>query len=722
MVSSIAYYGTCNAGHMLAGEVKASASLATVDVWHCSNPHETCPLSACLLWQRAAKPPTGGAGTGNGNAQVAWNPDGIGAYCGTSSANLDAVGWPTGYLTAQALDESAFSYSIDSGNTWNQIGLIDTRIDFLSDVASSINSDVLYLASINTNGGLNGFDSLWRSTTYPPGRAWERILCVMVTSNDSLVRLGPGQTLQHVFLAGTNTGELYQSTDTGQIWDKVLPGVNITDFAITPINGALNMFILDNNFIRSGQYAGGIWHWKTKTGTTLNSGHSIDVLDPGIVVVGDAGTGEVAYSLDSGLQFIKLPPLPNPGNVHVSIDPRSVPVIVIYAASDAAAAKVNRWVIGQSSNWTDMLTPGQSYYGLAAVGTLYCSWNSGGTSAVDRTLNSGDYPTEIIWDTMNAGLTAGVAFTREPVSIKWSYGINLWAIDNRPYTANTGLLWNYYDCFAPSPRPVNPEQQALLHQPPVPVSPEMDATIPANADTGAIADIEFIWKHPTTAVGYELWIAGDSEFSDMVFKQSVTPRIPSAPAWTLTGDNSPLETGQTYYWKVRVNRDATYERVNGEWSQTMTFTVEYVDIPETVHPVPELLGPGDNEVIRDLSPQFSWTEVPGATRYKFTLAEDEALTETVTVKNVSTATYRYTASLDAETTYYWQVQVIEPFPGQPSLVSSFTVSFKEGATAPPSQPLDIDYTGIGLWITIGILVILLIVAVVVIIILRRTRH
>ncbi|MFC1845876.1 hypothetical protein ACFLYM_00475 [Chloroflexota bacterium] len=721
MISSIAYYGTHNSGKLLAGEVKANASLATVDIWYCSNPGETCPLSACLLWQRAAKPPTGGAGTGNANAQVAWSPNGVRAYCGTSSANLDVAGWPMGYLTAQALDESAFSHTIDGGNTWNQTGLIDTRIDFLSDVASSINSDVLYLASINTNGGLNGFDSLWRSTTYPAGRAWERILCVLVTSNNSLVRLGPGQSLEHVFLAGTATNELYQSTDMGQIWNKVLPGVNITDFTLIQTVGGLNMFILDNNFVRSGQYAGGIWQWRAKTNTSLNSGHTIDVLEPGIVAVGDAGTGEVAYSPDGDLQFIKLPPLPNPGNVHVAIDPRSGPVIAIYAASDAAAGKVNRWVTGQSPNWIDLGAPGQSYYGLASAGTLYCAWTLGGTNAVDRSLNPDVYlPSEIWWDTMNAGLAAGVVFTSEPVSIKWSYGINLWAIDNRPYTANTGLLWNYTDGLAPSPRPINPEQQALLHQPPIPVSPEMDTTIPANTNTGRIADIEFIWKHPTTAVGYELWIAEDSEFSDIVLKQSVTPRIPAAPVWTLSGDKSPLETGKTYYWKVRVNRDAAYERVNGQWSQTMNFAVEYVDIPEVVHPVPDLISPADNEVIRDQSPQFSWTEVPGATRYKIILAEDEALTDTITDKNVSTATYRYTARLDAENTYYWQVQVIEPFQGQPSPIFEFIVSFKEEATT-PSQTLDIDYTGIGLWITIGILAILLIIAVVIIILLRRTR-
>ncbi len=712
-VSSIAYYGDYNAGKLMVAEVKADASSAAVDVWYCSNPGATCPQSTCLIWQKSIKPPTGGGNSGYANAQVAWSPDGSRSYCGTSSANLDITGWPNGYLTSGTLDESAFSVTLDNGRSWNQLSLIDTEVSFLSDVTASTNSDTVYLASINTNGGFTGFDSLWRSTGYPSGRVWERVLCVLATSDDTILRMSPAQAEQSIFIAVRSTSDLFQSKDFGQTWDRILPGVNITDFTVTTIDGVPHMFVLENYFVRKGSYSNQVWKWGIKSNTSLDSGHTVTATTTGIVLVGDATQGIIAYSEDGGIQFTRLSPIPVAGKVHAVIDNRIRNYIVIYAASDAPEGKVYSWVVGPSSRWIPMASLGQSYYGLAQIGTLYCSWSSGGNTAVDRTLTPEALgPPDVEWDSMTSGLDAGVIFTREPTSLKVSNGVDLWAIDNRAYTATTGHLWSYHDGLTPVPLPISARpSHEFLYQAPTLVTPAMDAVISLDPNTEELVDIEFKWEHPTEAVGYDLWIAKDKEFNNPVIQESITPDIPAAPKWSLSTNKSPLEAGKTYYWKVRVRRDATFERGTGQWSKVMSFSTEAKTTPESVHTGPGLIFPENNAINADRSPTFNWTPVPKATEYEFTLARDKSLGQIVTSLNVTATTYTYSAELEQGITYFWRVTVTRPFHSQPSPVFSFTVA-TDKKTEPP---LGLPYLSVWLLIVIAVLVAALIIALIVII-------
>jgi len=704
MFSSIAYHGSYNAGKLLAAETKADPSLATVDIWYCSNPEATCPQATCLLWQKAVKPPTGGGNTGYANAQVAWSIDGSRAYCGTSSANIDIAGWPNGYKTVGTLDESAFSITLDNNISWNQLSLIDTRINFLSDVVVSVNSDAVYLASINTSGGYTGFDSLWRSTSYPTGLTWERVLCVLATANDTILRMGPAESGQPISLADRSTSDLYYSTDNGQTWDKAFPGINITDFTITQINGSLRMYVLDGNSVRRGEYLNQIWKWSSKVNSPLSSGHTILATAKGIVLVGDAATGMLVYSTDGGTQFTQLPPIPQPGNVHAVVDTRIGNYLVVYAATDAAAGSIYYWIGGVTPGWTSLVSPDQSFYGLAQIGTLYGAWSSGGNSGVDRTLNPEDLGPPITeWGRMTSGLTAGVVFTREPTSLKASDGVDLWAIDNRSYSATTGRLWTYRDCLTPVPQqiPKNQSQEVLL-QAPAPVLPSSGDIIPIDPDTDKVADIEFKWKHPTPANRYDLWIATDEDFKDTVIKKSVIPDTPLVPNWILSSTKSILEAGKTYYWKVRVSFTATYEPARGEWSQVMSFSTEEKATQEIVEPGPILLSPPNGSEGIDRIPTFSWKTTSEATEYEFILATDESLNQVIDSKNIEGTTYNYGGELAQNTTYFWQVKVSEPYQSEPSPIFSFTVS-TEIETEPPIQK---TVPPIWLWIVIGVVVII----------------
>jgi len=237
-ISSIAYSGTYAGGKLLAGEVNGNALRATVPVWYTDAPM-VCPATC---WYASEKPPTGGATSGYGNAQVTWGPDGSRAYCATGSALLNnPAAWPAAYLAGAALDESAFSVSTDNGRTWNQQSLIDTQISFLSDVAVTAGSGAIYLASINTAGA--GLDSIWRSGSQLTGKSWERVLCLPSTTNDLILRNSTYGDDMAIFMASRGTDDLRQSQDGGQTWQAQLPGKIVTDFSVTSIDGARFLYI-----------------------------------------------------------------------------------------------------------------------------------------------------------------------------------------------------------------------------------------------------------------------------------------------------------------------------------------------------------------------------------------------------------------------------------------------------------------------------------------------
>jgi hypothetical protein len=571
-ISSLAYYGTYSSGKLLAGEVIGNPSSAAAMTWFTDTPI-TC---AGTCWYQAQKAATGGGNSGFANAQVIWSPDGRRSYCATSSAQLNnAASWPGGYLTGRSLDESAFSLSTDNGETWNQFSLIDTEIDFLSDVAVTPASDIIYLASVNNHGGINNFDSIWRTTGAPTVQVWERVLCLPSTTNDIIMRTNNVGNDPAIYFASRSTGDLWQSLDGGQTWNNTLPGVNVTDFAVTKIDNAPNIYILNNNYIRRGTTNGQNWQWSTNIDTNLGTGHSVNATPTGVIVVGDSIEGMASYSLDGGASFTRTTAIPQLGKMQIVADYRFRDASLLYAASDSAGSGIYYWIVGSSLNWEAMGSPGHGFYGLAQLGTLYGAWSSAGNTAVDRTLEPEKLgPPFIEWDSLNVGLTPGVVFTREPLSLKISAGINLWAIDNRPYTATTGRLWNFYDGLSPSPQytPPPPPSHELLFQAPVPVAPAANEVIPVYLDTGDIGDIVFKWRHATEAVEYELWLAKDEAFSQIVLKQTIKPENQQSPAWTLP-KTVDLEKGKQYFWKIRVIQAETGETNEGQWSRVMSFSV-----------------------------------------------------------------------------------------------------------------------------------------------------
>jgi hypothetical protein len=111
----------------------------------------------------------------------------------------------------------------------------------------------------------------------------------------------------------------------------------------------------------------------------------------------------------------------------------------------------------------------------------------------------------------------------------------------------------------------------------------IDEAIPVYVDTGDIGDIVFKWKHPTAAIEYELWLAEDEAFSQVVLQQAIKPENQQSPSWTLPETVS-LEKGEKYYWKIRVSQAETGEKGEGQWSKVMSFSIAALEPEQTPQP------------------------------------------------------------------------------------------------------------------------------------------
>jgi hypothetical protein len=562
------------------------------------------------------------------------------------------------------------------------------------------------------------------------------VLCTAATNDDLILRVK--QTAydedvrsQVIACADLGTDLVISSQDEGQIW-VVSHLTNVTDLALA---GDEVMYILNGAVVYRYEWSVNNWVRTHEENTELDAGHTIAVplKNPekkggeeteDWVIVGAAGPpsgfAKVAWadfsqgSVSFGPPFERRFEVPVPGDVQVIADDRFEQNKTIYAASHDltdASGKIYRWVIDESTAWDELEPPNSAFYGLAMRNdVLYGAWVNAEISeitsdtGVDRTL----YPRKGVppppeWDYLTAGLPIGVIFTREPSSLKISSNEhnNLWAIDNRPYdfaTNKTGCLWAYTDTVAK----VGPWT----------TSPASGDSIPVDPVSGRAIEVNFGWRQLSYASAYELQLAKDSDFSILVLKnENIVPVDQLAPeCYFPAGGLVPtpasgianwgnLESGHTYYWRVRARGATTGEIVRSPWSATMYFTVMAGLPVRAKYPTLTLFSPtyGARNVSR--SPSFSWSGMPGTTKYEFILAKDAALTKVVVKANVPTTAYIYGDKLDLNATYFWQVRVIEPVVSDPSPIGSFTVVAGEKPVAPPAKPSPIPFW---IWVVIAI--------------------
>ena len=476
-------------------------------------------------------------------------------------------------------DESAFAVSENDGKTFNDISLIDTSLDTLSDVAVSADGSNVYLVTANETGTATDL-SLWRYAS-----RWERVLSVKDNTgyNDFIVRTAPDD-MDVVYLADKSGTKIYYSTDAGQAkWHTRICTVNILDLAVET-GGSTVYAASSGGYVSKSTNSG--FTWATKKSSKLSGGISmLTSLGEDLLLAG-SDDGKAAYSKDGNSTWSKLSDGMTSGVVSVAADGLDEGDLIV-AGVDTAGDYLYRWV-WEDEEWEDIadVPTGFSTYGMALNGGILYSLSANttsGNSKLARSLNpTSDDPS---WNTVDS---AGEAFDATPSALRVSVSdttVKLWAVDSY----STDQLFSYKDTLAV----VKP---TLL-------SPREGFENEINPISGTTFDITFSWTKPSSKVtAYDFFIALDSGFDEVVLSQVLvsdasTVGVVAGPTGS-TIETKSFEVaympGTTYYWKVRVDAatiDSTdYGPVRGQWSEVRSFKI--VDAPVTptvtVAPTPEI--------------------------------------------------------------------------------------------------------------------------------------
>jgi hypothetical protein len=738
-LTNVSYLGTIASGKAIVGLLYGEQECcAGVQVYRKSDitDMDTCP--SCLPWEPACKPPTGVYGM-------------AAFFVSPTKAYAVALG-NKGYYDEGAWSVSWEDDTTDVGEVWNQLSLIDTNIDYLSDVAVSPDCNKMWLVSINLGGREKqeycGCDSVWLKAVNLPEAAeysgkWLRTWTGQLTSTFAddgepewgLLRLPPdgitgnltadeiaGET---VYLVDYYTNTVYWDTvETLGCWDHCnAPKLtNIVDLAV---KDASTIYALDANGMVA--MSDDLCNWHTPV-DSLVCGYTIAVHGDYVLVGGD--NGDVSYSDDGGATFTLLEDVSDNGYVTVAFDSYFDDNNVIYAAlADSDDNGIYRWVIGTSTEWEDIGAEPYDYTGLVVSnadgnpfttaetgGVLYASYVNGEQwydddseytySGVARLLNpAADISCEkcVWWDYLVVGLNIHQGFDAWPDALKIcgcldpDSNTKLFAIDDYHHDGydmckgEDGTVWTFEDCYAKkAPSIISPVDGFL-----VPASCFCD-NMPFTLKWDAVCD----------ACDYYVQIAMDEDFTELVGGGDFDVTGLSAVV-----DNI-LTCEVTYYWRVMAYQAGTGQYISSWWSPTRSVTVAPAGGAGVTLITPEA---GAADVARTKL-AFTWSKVASADKYEWVLSKNADLSSPVESQSALTKTaYTCTKTLEYDTPYYWQVTA---YKGDAVVSMSTVGTFRTVAETVPVEQVPAP-TPFWVWVVIAIGAVLVIV---VIVLIFRTRR
>ena len=466
--------------------------------------------------------------------------------------------------------------------------------------------------------------------------------------------------------------------------------------------------------------------WDAVVDSGVDYGHTIAVQGDYVLVGGE--DGDAAYSDDKAGSFNDLDDIGD-GEVHVAFDSYFKDNGTVYAAVAYGDNGIYRCPDLAGGAWTDLNADAYDYTGIvldnadgnpmtdaAHGGVLYASaWDIDGVySGVARCLTPAEEVCcgEASWDYLiqKVADTDALWFDLQPSALKIcgclteDSNSNLYAIDNWAYDlsdGSVGTVWVYEDCFAKAA--------------PTIVSPADDAMIPADPCYCWNDAFVLKWDRQCNACSYDIQISLDDGFTEIVPGWNVVEFEPPAGANpSMVVANMGLGTGScgtTFYWRVRSADAETNEIIHSFWSEVRSFT-----IAQGAAAAIELTAPTNGATnVPTSGVSFTWSSVPSATGYKFTLSANADMgSPIVDGADVTGTAYTYAGPLSEETPYYWQVNAAKD--GKVISASSIaTFTTKPPAPPPPPAPV----TPAWVWVVIAIGAVLVIV---VIVLIFRTRR
>jgi hypothetical protein len=166
---------------------------------------------------------------------------------------------------------------------------------------------------------------------------------------------------------------------------------------------------------------------------------------------------------------------------------------------------------------------------------------------------------------------------------------------------------------------------------------------PASGATNASLTVLLDWNAVTGALSYEIQVATDSSFSNVVRGTSGL----TATQWTVSPG---LSASTTYYWRVRALTSCGV----GAWSATRSFTTLCV----TLQP-PAPSSPASGASGQAVAPLVDWADVTSAERYDVQLSTTSAFTSIARSASALTRSeWTVSPDLSPATTYYWRARAV----------------------------------------------------------------
>ena len=288
--------------------------------------------------------------------------------------------------------------------------------------------------------------------------------------------------------------------------------------------------------------------------------------------------------------------------------------------------------------------------------------------------------------------------------------------------------------LAPPSSPPSNEPGKITSSTTVTATPSDETQVDSDPVSGRNEEIDLSWQQFCLSSEYQVQIAKDPGFTLIVLDTGAfTPasaespaayypaggRVPTSPSAIAQWGN--LESGHTYYWRVRVRQAATGQYMRSPWSEVKSFTIGSGFPASTpsygLQPVYPNNGRG-NCPVKPVS--FTWSPLKDTTKYRFVLAKDAAMTQVVKEATVTTTAYEYDGQLEYGQSYFWRVMALEPAPSDWSATFSLQT---EAAPSPPPPPAPAAPKPTPLWVWVGITIgtILVIATIVLIFKVRQTE-